>query len=276
METKYSVVFERENAPRTVDTTASADDVFARSSQARCLARLIGRKISSEALVHALNCNHVPTTATAGLFKALFEAINNRADTAARDAQTLIGLLREHATPTFLAFAIIIHGWARARLGERGSGMVELNEGLTDYIRQGNRIFLPLFWGLLAEIEAEGHGAEGALTRVDEALALVTETGEHWTDSVLHRIRGEILLKRDAANTAPAEEAFLTAIAMAQEQKAQRRELRAALSLAKLYQSTERAADAHAVLAPALEGFSPTPEFPEIAEAQALLASPLT
>ena len=140
------------------------------------------RKLASEALVHALDCNHVPTTATAGLFKALFEAINNRADTAARDAQTLIGLLREHATPTFLAFAIIIHGWARARLGERGSGMVELNEGLTDYIRQGNRIFLPLFWGLLAEIEAEGHGAEGALTRVDEALALVTETGEHWTD----------------------------------------------------------------------------------------------
>ena len=49
--------------------------------------------------------------------------------------------------------------------------------------------------------------------------------------------------------------------------------LRAALSLAKLYQSTGRPADAHAVLAPALEGFSPTPEMPEIAEAQALLAA---
>jgi hypothetical protein len=48
--------------------------------------------------------------------------------------------------------------------------------------------------------------------------------------------------------------------------------LRAALSLAKLYQSTGRPAEAHAVLAPALEGFSPTPETPEIAEAQALLS----
>ena len=48
-------------------------------------------------------------------------------------------------------------------------------------------------------------------------------------------------------------------------------QLRAALSLAKLYQSTGRAADAHAVLAPALEGFAPTDEMPEIAEAQALL-----
>jgi hypothetical protein len=48
--------------------------------------------------------------------------------------------------------------------------------------------------------------------------------------------------------------------------------LRAALSLARLYQSSNRAADAHAALAPALEGFLPTPELPEIAEAQTLLA----
>ena len=50
-------------------------------------------------------------------------------------------------------------------------------------------------------------------------------------------------------------------------------ELRAALSLAKLYQAAGRLAEAHAVLAPALEGFAPTPEMPEIAEAQALLAA---
>ena len=84
--------------------------------------------------------------------------------------------------------------------------------------------------------------------------------------------RGEILLKRDPANTAPAEDAFLAAIAVAQQQKARSFELRAALSLAKLYHSTDRPADAHAVLASALKGFSPTPEFPEIAEAQALLS----
>ena len=78
-------------------------------------------------------------------------------------------------------------------------------------------------------------------------------------------------MKRDPANSAPAEEAFLTAIAVAKQQGARSFELRAALALAKLYQSTGRFADGHAVLAPALEGFSPTPEMPEIAEAQALL-----
>jgi predicted ATPase len=81
------------------------------------------------------------------------------------------------------------------------------------------------------------------------------------------------LLRRHPANTALAEEAFLTAIAVAQQQTAKSLELRSALSLAKLYQSTSRAVDAHGVLAPALEGFSPTPEFPEIGEALELLAT---
>jgi predicted ATPase len=131
---------------------------------------------------------------------------------------------------------------------------------------------VPFYQGLLAEIEAQGD-AEGALTQIDEALALASETGAHWSDAFLHRCRGEILLRRVPANTAPAEGALLTAIAIAQEQKARSFELRAALSLAKLYHSTDRPADAHAVLASALKGFSLTPEFPEIAEAQALLTT---
>ena len=105
---------------------------------------------------------------------------------------------------------------------------------------------------------------------IDEALALAGETGEHWFDAGLHRIRGEILLKQNPADPAPAEAAFLAAIAVAQQQKARSFELRAALSLAKLYQSTGRPIDAHDVLGPALAGFSPTPEFPQIAEAKAL------
>jgi predicted ATPase len=142
---------------------------------------------------------------------------------------------------------------------------------LAAYFDTGNKLFAPLFQGQLAELEAEGNDADGALRRIDEALALANETGERWTDAQLHRIRGKILLKRNPANPAPAEEAFLAAISIAQAQRARSFELQAALSLAKLYQSIARPADAHAVLAPALEGFAPTPEMPDIAEAQALL-----
>jgi predicted ATPase len=173
----------------------------------------------------------------------------------------------------YLALGEVHANWARARLGDRQSGMTELREALAAYLGQGNKLYAPLFQGLLAELEAEGEDAPGDLSGIDEALALADETGERWTDALLHCIRGEILLKRDPANTAPAEEAFLAAIAVAQAQKAKSFELRAALSLGRLYQSTGRPAHAYAVLAPALEGFSPTPEMPEIAEARALLAA---
>ena len=78
---------------------------------------------------------------------------------------------------------------------------------------------------------------------------------------------------RDPSNSAPAEEAFWTAIDVARQQSARSLGLQAALALAKLLRSTGRSAEAHAVLAPALEGFSATPEMPEIAEAQDLLAA---
>jgi adenylate cyclase len=70
----------------------------------------------------------------------------------------------------------------------------------------------------------------------------------------------------------PAEEAFQTAIAIARGQGARGYALIASHSLAKLYQSTGRLEDAHAVLAPALEGLAPTPEMPEIGDAISLAA----
>ena len=118
-----------------------------------------------------------------------------------------------------------------------------------------------------------GRRSGRAVAILDEALATCDRLGYRAFEAELHRARGEILLKRDPANPAPAEEAFLTAIAVAKQQGTRSFELRAALSLAKLYRSTGRHADAHAVLAPALEGFAPTSEFPEIDEALALTAT---
>ena len=126
---------------------------------------------------------------------------------------------------------------------------------------------------MLAELEAETLGADSALTRIDEAFRLSEQVEHRCSLPFLHRLRGEILLKRDPADLASGEEAFRTAIAIAKEQGARSPLLLASLALAKLYQSTGRPADAHAVLAPALEGFAPTREMPEIGEAQALLAA---
>jgi predicted ATPase len=83
------------------------------------------------------------------------------------------------------------------------------------------------------------------------------------------------LPRRDSAqarsgDTAPVEDAFLTALTIAQQQKARSFELRAALDLARIYNSTPRFANADALLASALSGFLPTPEFLEIPKEQTL------
>ena len=126
---------------------------------------------------------------------------------------------------------------------------------------------------LLAEAEAEAGESDVAFCTINHALAASERTGRHWYDVETHRIRGEILLRGKSADTLTAEEAFQRAIAVAGEQGARTFGLRAALSLARLYQSTGRPAEAHAVVEPALQGFSSTLEMPEIAEAQALLVA---
>ena len=112
-----------------------------------------------------------------------------------------------------------------------------------------------------------------ALDVVNEAISEAEQTGQSWFDAELYRARGELLLQCRRPETTAAEAAFKRAIDVARRQQTRAFELRAALSLAKLYQSCGSAADARAVLAPALEGFSSTPEFPEIEEAQVLLAA---
>jgi class 3 adenylate cyclase/predicted ATPase len=231
------------------------------------------RELIDEAIVRAVESNHAPTLANTYHFKALLEVVRGDAGSARDAAETLVELSHEHGLALFLSEGTATLGWARARLGDRETGVRELRESIAVHTEQGNNLFVPLYQGLLAELEAEGQGLDAATTRLDEALALAGEMGAHWTDAFLHHSRGEILLKGDPTNMAPAEKAFLSAVAVAHQQKARSFELRSALALAKLYQSTNRVADAHAVLAPALEGFSPTSEFPEIAEAQTLLAA---
>jgi predicted ATPase len=232
----------------------------------------LARTLIEEAVAHAIETGHVPTLAITYMYKARFEIARGNAGAARRDAEILIKLSQENAMTQFAALGALQSAWTTARLDGRETGATELRQKLAAYTDQGNKSNVPFFQGLLAEIEAQGD-AEGALTQIDEALALARETGERWSDAFLHRLRGEILLKRDPASTAPAEDAFLTAIAIAQQQRARSFELRAALDLAQLYHSMDRPADAHAVLASALKGFSPTPDFPEIAEAQTLLSA---
>ena len=168
-------------------------------------------------------------------------------------AEALEIVAREHGMMQHVNEAELHSGWARGRTHDSESGAAEVRRVLTAFVEQGVRVNLALYTGLLAELEAETLGAESALARIDEALRLSNEVGHGCSLPFLHRLRGHILLKRQPADAAQAEEAFRTSIAIAKEQSARSPVLLASLALAKLYQATGRPAEAHAVLAPALD-----------------------
>jgi predicted ATPase len=173
----------------------------------------------------------------------------------------------------FRAFGVVLQGWAEGQSGSFDTGLEDMRCAVNLAREQNALVFDGLFQIALAVAEARVGDPGRGVAILDEALATHDRMGYRAYEAEQHRARGEILLKSDPANLESAEKAFLTAIAVAGRQATRSFEMRASLSLAKLYQSIERSADAHAILARALEGFSPTPEMPEIAEVQALLVA---
>ena len=231
------------------------------------------RELMEQAVARATEGGHEPTLANTCFLNALYGMLRGDATAAGRAAETIVELAQKLELADVVAEGAMCSAWARARLGDGGdTATTEFHQAIVAFTDRGNRAYVPLFLGELAKLEAEQEGTEAALTRINEALSLASETGERLGDSFLQRIRGEILWKHNPTNSFEPEEAFLAAVAVAQQQKAKSFELLAALSLANLYRSTTRILEANDILASALEGFTPTSEMPEISEAQALLA----
>jgi hypothetical protein len=231
------------------------------------------RELINSATRRASEIGHIGAIADALLYKLFLEVRRGDPLATLSASEALEPFAREHGMIQYVGHAEVHAGWARGRLHDPAGGAAELRQALAALTDHGQRISVPFFYGLLAELEAATLGADRALSRINDALTLAHEI-EHRCDlAFIHRLRGEILLKRDPADRAPAAEAFWTAIAIAKEQGARSPGLQAALALANLYHSTARPAEARAILAPALEGFSPTPEMPEIAEAQTLVVA---
>ena len=234
----------------------------------------IGRAVSlvGDAEARIAGLAHIGTRAFGKWHAGMFELMRGDLSRAAPNAIEVTRLAREHALPLWRARGIFLEGAVKAQSGELGGGLADMRRGV-ELLRDQNALF---FDGLikiaLAEAEARAGEVDRALAIVDEALATCDRTGYRAFETELHRARGDMLLKRDP-DPSLAEEALQSAIAVSRRQGTRSFTLRAALSLAKLYQSTARPIEAYAVLAPALEGFSPTLDMPEIAKAEALLAA---
>jgi tetratricopeptide (TPR) repeat protein len=222
------------------------------------------------ALSLARQSGHLPTIAWVHAYRCRFAGICRKPGLARLHAGEVLRLAREHGLPMRLADGSFYHGWARWCAGD-GDGEAAMREGLALWNEMHYRLFAPLTGTLLAECEAEAGRAEVGLATLDAQLAAIEQTGERWFDAEVHRVRGELLLKQRRPDVAAAEAAFMRAIEIARSQQTRIFELRAALSLAKLYQTTGRHQVASELLVPALVGFNAGPEVPEVQEAQRLL-----
>ena len=231
------------------------------------------RELIETANRRATELGHPPSMAGQLFQRCELEILRGDAAAALSAAKALEALSREHGLALFRLWAELFTAWAQGRLHDPSAAAAELRQALATLTDQGQMLAAPIFYALLAQLEAETLGAERALARIDEALALAQQIEQRCNLVFMYRLRGEILLKRDPNNPAPAEDSFKTAIGIAKDQGARSLGLQAAFALAKLFQATARPVEAQAVLAPALEGFSPTPEMPEIAEAQELLSA---
>jgi predicted ATPase len=148
-----------------------------------------------------------------------------------------------------------------------------LRQGLTDWAATGAETHRTYFLGLLAEALGRGGQIEEGLGVLTEALALTRGTGTVFHEAELHRLQGEFLLQREASEGAcrEAEACFHRALTVARRQQAKSLELRAAMSLGRLYRQQGRLAEARPLLAETYSWFTEGFDTRDLQEAKALL-----
>ena len=129
----------------------------------------------------------------------------------------------------------------------------------------------PYWLVLLADAYGKVGQAEDGLTALNEALARINNTGEGWWEAEVHRLKGELLLARSAENETEAETCFHQAIEVARRQLAKSWELRAAMSLGRLWQKQGKKAEARALLQEIYGWFTEGFDAADLKEVRALL-----
>jgi class 3 adenylate cyclase/DNA-binding winged helix-turn-helix (wHTH) protein/predicted ATPase len=194
--------------------------------------------------------------------------------------ERLIAICVEHGFEQYLSWARLLHGWALAAQGQGDEGLDQMTRGLTAYEATGSAISRPYFLALLAEGYGQVGAADEGLRVLAEALAAVQHTGEHMWEAELHRLMGKLRLQarlqhpapgNDLLHTAEAEACLHRALAVARRQQAKSLELRAAMSLSRLWRRLGKRTEAYALLAPVYGWFTEGFDTADLQDARALL-----
>jgi predicted ATPase len=231
-----------------------------------------GQVRSHAALTLAQQSAHPFSLGRALSFAAVFHQLRREGQTAQEYAEASISVATEQGFPHWRARGFLLRGWALAQQGQAKEGIEQITQGMMDYRATGAELVRPYLLALLAEAYGTTGEPHAGLTVLTEALTRVDTTGERWYESEIYRLKGELLLLAQSPdNQAEAEACFQQAIAIAQNQQAKSLELRAAVSLSRIWQQQGKRQEAHDLLAPVYSWFTEGFDTADLQEAQALL-----
>jgi len=215
---------------------------------------------------------HPSSLAYAHAHLALLACARRDAQAARDHAEAAIRLGELHGLPMWSAMATALRGWALTQRGEVEEGLAQLEVGAALWQDRGFQHFMAIFLSLQVEPCLETQKLERAAAALSAARAIVENGTDRYWMAELHRLRGELLRAR-GGDPAGAEACFRQAMEVAGEQEARMLELRAAVSLARLWQSQGKHGAARKVLAEAYGWFEEGFETHDLEAARAVLRS---
>ena len=230
-----------------------------------------GRRHAEQSIVEARGLSHPPSLCFAHSIVTRFYYLLGDAQHLAEYAALVARLADEQGLGLWQALGSIYVGWSRAESGAADEASTLIREGLTKYRAVGAGLSVPLYLSSLATIEARiGHHRE-AMRLIGEATAVVESGEEGWMSAELHRLAGEIALLEPDPDRAKAQTHFERALGVARDQHAKFWELRAAMSMARLWHDQDKRREASDLLAPVYSWFNEGFATADLREAKSLL-----
>jgi class 3 adenylate cyclase/predicted ATPase len=209
-------------------------------------ARALERSHAGLALARELS--HQYSVALALHWTATVHQLRGDAERTHELAESLVALSTDHGFQQWRVSGTILIGWAQAEGGQREGGITQLRRGIEEYRALGTELFVPYFLSLLAGALLKHGDAAAGLDAVAEALKHTANGQQIWAAEV-HRLKGELFLARDLGAASEAEVAFRQAIVIARQQGTRSWELRAVVSLGRLWRNQGKPDDARRMLA---------------------------
>jgi predicted ATPase len=186
-------------------------------------------------------------------------------------AEAKIAFCTEHGFPMMGAFGMVKRGQALVLQGQEDEGITQIRQGLDAWLATGATLAVQGSVVILAAAYRSAGRIEEGLTALAEARMMVNKNEENCFESEIHHLKGGLLLQQSSDNHTEAETSFQQAIAIAQSQQAKSLELRAATSLARLWQSQDKCQEAYDLLAPVYNWFQEGFDTADLKDAKALL-----